>query len=312
MAAAGIPGGMSTVSYPTSSQSKTPLIVGFIVFVIVVVVAFMMFNGSTKKKGEDVDAEEDEDDSSPSASPSTASAESCKSFVDAKVCPSSSATPATSTSCSSFIAAEAAKYQPEAYYDDSYCRNKYKNLTTISPGCTKHIKYVAAVKSGIITVFAATGKSYIKRVTTTGSSVTSEYFMKNQVVNTLADAVAMTVVANKYALPETGVQLYSTTALRTSTPVQYPAFNTDILSIGTDLVAKTQAADVTYRYMTNETSMYLVNAMRAGTDVWTKTYTSADGKVEYYKLNATALANAFEKGYKETTTSEYRNWCGQA
>ena len=249
------------------------------------------------------------------ASSGGATAASCKSFVDAKTCPAASMTPATAATCSSFVKAEAAKYQPEAYYSDSWCKKKYASLSTVSLLCTKQMKYMDGIKTSVSNVFSTVNTNYLKRVTTTVSStsqsVATEFFMKTQAgltVNSADVAESVCVTANKYVVPEKNVSLYANSAQGSTTATKYPKFHTDVTNINAVLKKITAVADVTRQNLTNEIAMKLVNVMYMDS-VWTKAYTSADGKKVYYKINPAVLANELDKAVKADPASEYKQAC---
>jgi hypothetical protein len=305
-------GGGSSLTLGVSSQnSKAPLYIGVGLVVVILIIALVMnmSKGDTEKE---VETEEEKDSPSPSPPPPTVNADSCQSYVDAKVCPASSVTPATSEACSSFVTAEATRVT--GIHNVSWCKSQYATLRTISPACIKMNKYIAAFKQSISNIFSAPNTYYLKRVTTTSSSISSELFMKKQatgtiVVNTAALSAAMAIAANKYVIPEVGERLNVPATVQT----KFPLFNTDKGLVDAHLLATTQGSEVTRQSISEQIAMLLVNAMRAEKN-WTKTYeTPASGtspKLEYYRLNAVEVANDVEKAFKAGPTYEYTSLCG--
>jgi hypothetical protein len=130
------------------------------------------------------------------------------------------------------------------------------------------------------------------------------------VVNSLAVAEARTAIeTNKYKLPAPGAALYTKEV--TTTPANFPKFNTDIDKLSADIRTKSAAIASTMwrRAMTNETSMSLVKAMYLPA-VWNQIYESTDKTKTYYRLNADALAKEFVKITKALPESDYNVYCG--
>jgi hypothetical protein len=128
-------------------------------------------------------------------------------------------------------------------------------------------------------------------------------------INSIAVADAKSTRANKYMVPASGVNLYTKEV--TTTPTNFPKFDTDIKKLNDDIRAKSASIVPTMwrRAMTNETSMSLVKAMYVPA-VWTQIYQSTDKTKTYYRLNSDALAKEFIKITKALPDSDYNVYCG--
>jgi hypothetical protein len=313
---------------------KNPMIMGGVVFVIVVIIVIVVFARSggsdtplvlvptpspsvvlTKSPSVASPVAASPVAASPvaaspaAAAPAAVTAASCKSFVDAKTCP-----PASAASCRSFVTAEATRVT--GMHNEPWCKSTYGNLRTVSPFCIKVRNEMNYANAAIRTVFSRPNVNYLKRTTktstSTSSSETIEFFMIEEAglaINSIAVADAKSTRANKYMVPASGVNLYTKEV--TTTPTNFPKFDTDIKKLNDDIRAKSASIVPTMwrRAMTNETSMSLVKAMYVPA-VWTQIYQSTDKTKTYYRLNSDALAKEFIKITKALPDSDYNVYCG--
>lgn len=282
--------------------------VGFIFVLILVGGYFWLRKPSTPSPSTDDEDDEDYDlggdtnspgtSATPKSSATPITAESCKSFVDAKICP-----PASAESCKSFTDL----YKPEAYYSDKWCKSKYGSVD--STACKLEKAYYSALKSAIAKHFSRADVYYIFKVSTTvsGSSTTTSknYYMtnppaktpssvtvmsKNISPDTPAIAGLMSTAATEYKLPpETQTSVWSNSTVQAATRLAFPKFGSDMDGVTSTLRSATKTGEVARQVLWDEPVLAILDAME-DTNNWTMI--GKEGTNTYYKLNANKLADA--------------------
>ena len=324
--------------------------VGFIFVLILVGGYFWLRKPSTPSPSpastttyEEEEEEEEEEEVRPPESPTSTNnrvnAESCKSFVDAKICPGPSMTPASAESCKSFVDAKTCPpasaascksftdlYKPEAYYSDKWCKSTYANLSVDSTTCKLEKAYYSALKSAVAKHFSRADVYYIFTVSTTvsGSSTTTSknYYMtnppaktpssvtvmsKNISPDTPAIAGLMSTAATEYKLPpETQTSVWSNSTVQAATRLAFPKFGSDMDGVTYTLRSATKTGEVARQVLWDEPVLAILDAME-DTNNWIMI--GKEGTNTYYKLDANKLAEAVYNISKTNTNSVLNKAC---